>query len=485
MKISYVLALAVSVLAVSVCGQTSAPARSIGSAIIDSLTRGEVELTIPQVGVEVERVTLDNGMILYLYEDHRFPLFNVSAMIRCGGVYDPSEKVGLSGLVGTVMRTGGSKSVSGDSLNTLLEYIGGTLETGIGSESGSATLSVLSKDTDLGLRLLADVLRNPVFPQEKLDLARTDVRDQIRRRNDDPNRLVSLYFDRTIYGDHPYGRILEWASVKGITVEDMVAYHQRFIVPNSVMLAVSGDFNKSELMSRIQQYFGDWPRSLQSLPEIPAVTLTWQPGVVQVNKDISQAYIRIGELGIKRDNPDRFAIALMNYILGGGSFTSRLTSRVRSDEGLAYHVSSAFETGSRDYGTFSASCQTKSSTAHKAISIITEEIEKISVDGVTDQELRDAQNSLTNRLVFSFETASGIVSNLMSLEFDGYPSDYYQTYLANYRKVTTEDIKAVAQKYLKKDRLTFLVVGKPESFEKPLTDFGPVTNIEPPQPVLD
>jgi zinc protease len=175
----------------------------------------------------------------------------------------------------------------------------------------------------------------------------------------------------------------------------------------------------------------------------------------------------------------------MNYILGGGSFTSRLTSRVRSDEGLAYHVSSSFDIGSRDYGTFSASCQTKSSTAYKAIRIITDEIEKIGADGVTEQELKDAQNSLVNRLVFNFETASSIVRNLMSLEFDGYPADYYQTYLANYRKVTPADIKTVAQKYLQKDRLTFVVVGKPESFEKPLTEFGPVRDIEPPQPVLE
>jgi zinc protease len=367
----------------------------------------------------------------------------------------------------------------------LLEYIGGTLETSIGDESGTATLSVLSKDTDLGLRLLADVLRNPAFPQDKLDLARTDIKDQIRRRNDDPNRLVSTYFDWTIYGDHPYGRILEWASVKSITVDDMLAYHRRFIVPNSTMLAISGDFNRAELMSWIQQYFGDWQKSAEPLPETPPVSLTWKPGVVQVKKDISQAYIRIGELGIKRDNPDRFAVALMNYILGGGSFTSRLTSRVRSDEGLAYHVSSSFDIGSRDYGTFSASCQTKSSTAYKAIRIITDEIEKIGADGVTEQELKDAQNSLVNRLVFNFETASSIVRNLMSLEFDGYPADYYQTYLANYRKVTPADIKTVAQKYLQKDRLTFVVVGKPESFEKPLTEFGPVRDIEPPQPVLE
>jgi predicted Zn-dependent peptidase len=461
------------------------PTRSVASKVIDSLSQGKIELTIPKVGAGVDRVALDNGLVVFLYEDHKLPLFNISATIRCGGIYDPLEKNGLSGLVGTVMRSGGTKSISGDSLNVLLEFAGASLETSAGTESGSASLSVLSKDTDLGLRLLADVLRNPVFPQDKLDLAKTDLKNQIRRRNDNPGRLVSTYFSNTLYGDHPYGRILEWSTVKGITVPDLIDYHRRFFVPNGIILGISGDFNKTELLAKIREYFGDWQKSSQPLPEKPAVSLTYRPGVYQVRKDINQAYMTIGELGIKRDNPDRFAVDLLNYVLGGGSFTSRLTSRVRSDEGLAYHVGSSFSINSRDYGTFAADCQTKSSTAYKATKIITEEIANIRKDGVTEQELKDAQNSLVNRLVFNFDTASDIVRSLMSLEYDGFPPDYYEKHLDNYRKVTLAEIKQVAQKYLQPDKLTYIVVGKPETFEKPLTEFGKVTNIEPPKPAIE
>ncbi len=459
--------------------------KSVGAKVIEGLSQEKIQLTIPSVGAGVERVVLDNGMTVFLYEDHRFPLLNATAMIRCGSIFDPLEKNGLSSLVGTVIRSGGTKSISGDSLNILMEFAGGSLEFQVGTESGSATLGVLSKDTDLGMSLLADLLRNPAFPQDKLDLAKTDMKNMIRRRNDDPNRVASAYFSNTIYGDHPYGRMLDWSSVKTITVEDLADYHKRFIVPNSIVLGISGDFDKKAILAKIKKYFGDWQKSVQSLPEKPAVTAEYHPGVYQVNKDISQAYLIIGELGIKRDNPDRYAVDLLNYILGGGSFTSRLTGRVRSDEGLAYHVSSSFDINSRDLGTFAANCQTKSSTAYKAIRIISEEIAKIRTDGVTADELKDAQNSITNRLVFSFDSAAKIVRNLMALEFDGYPSDFYEQYLDNYAKVTQADIKAVAEKYLKSDQLTLIVVGKPDAFEKPLDEFGTITNIELRKPVLE
>jgi zinc protease len=478
-------AITLLILAAATTQAQTPTAKSIASKTIESLSKGKIELTIPRLGAGVERLTLDNGLTLYFYEDHKLPLFNITAMVRCGSIYDPLEKNGLSSLVGTVMRSGGTKTVSGDSLNILLEYIGGSLETSIGTESGSASLSVLSKDQDLGLKLLADLIRNPAFPQEKLDLAKTDIKNQIKRRNDTPGRMVSTYFSNTIYGDHPNGRILDWSSVKGLTVQDLVDYHQRFFTPNSIFLGISGDFDKKDLLSKITQYFGDWKKSSQPLPSQPEVALTYHPGVYQVKKDITQAYLMIGELGIKRDNPDRYAVGLLNYVLGGGSFTSRLKSRVRSDEGLAYSVGSSFNIDSRDYGTFAAQCQTKSATAYKATKIITEEIEKIRKDGVTEQELEDARNSIINSLVFRFDTSPKIVNNLMSLEYDGYPQDYYEKYLDNYRRVTLTDVKQVAQKYLKPDQLTYIVVGNPETFEKSLSEFGKITNIEPAKPVID
>jgi len=465
-------------------GQTET-AKSPGSKIVESLTKEEISLTIPRVGVDVDRVALDNGLVIYLYENHKLPLFNIQTLIRCGSVHDASEKDGLSDLVGTVMRTGGTKTITGDSLSMLMEYIGGNLEANIGGENGTVSLSVLSKDADLGLKLFVDLLRSPAFPQDKLDLAKIDIKNNIKRRNDNPGSIVNRYFYNLLYGDYPSGRVLEWASVKNITAQELADYHRRFFTPNNIMIGIYGDFNKTEILAKLRALLADWPQAITALPAPPEVEFKYHPGVYQIRKDLNQSSIMIGQLGIKRNNPDRYAVRLLNYILGGGSFTSRITSRVRSDEGLAYHASSNFNTDSRDYGVFDAECQTKSASTYKATSIIMEEINKIRNDGVTSEEFEGARNAVINSSVFLFDTPGKIINRLMSLEFDGLPPDFYNDYLNKFRRITLADIKSAAQKYLKPDQMTFVIVGNPDAFEKPLDEFGPVTNIELTEPVTE
>ena len=252
-----------------------------------------------------------------------------------------------------------------------------------------------------------------------------------------------------------------------------------------MIVGIAGDFKKDELIARLNALVGDWPKS-ETLPAVPPeVTFGVKPGVYEVLKDVNQANIRIGQMGIRRDNPDRYAISLMNYILGGGSFTSRLTSRVRSDEGLAYRAGSSFDIDSRDYGVFAAFCQTKSSTCYKATKIIMEEISKIRAEGATQEELDEARNAAINRFVFNFDTSGRIIQNLISLEYNGYPTDYYDNYISNVSKVTLTDIKTVAEKFFDPSQMTFVVVGKPETFDKPLSEFGQVTTIELTEPVLE
>jgi zinc protease len=458
---------------------------SAGSKIAKGLPKDPIKLNAPKIGAEVERIVLDNGIILFLYKDSSLPLVNVNVMLHGGGLFDPTGKEGLARIAGTVMRTGGSKTISGDSLNILMEYIGGSLETSMGSESGSASVNLLSKDIDLGLRLLADILRNPAFPEDKLELAKADIRNGIKRRNDNPDNIANRYFSNIIYGEHPIGRILEWASIKGITTQDLFDFHKRFYIPNNIMIGISGDISKPNMLNKIKQYFGDWPKSDLTVPPYPPMELKFNPGVYQVKKDLNQSSIMVGHLGIKYDNPDRYAINIMNYILGGGSFFSRLTTRIRSDEGLAYHASSSFSIDSRDYGTFIMECQTKSASTHRAIEIMMEEVAKIQKEGVTPAELNDAKDAVINRFVFKFDNPNKILNSLMALEFDGYAADYYEKYLDNYRKITLDDIKRVAKQYLQPSQLSFLVVGNPDQFEKPLTDFGNITNIELLPPITE
>jgi zinc protease len=451
--------------------------QSEGSKIIAGFKYPQLKWSVPEVGKEVQREVLDNGIILYMMQDHRLPLINVSVMIHCGDVYSPLDRMAVPEITGDVMRAGGTTHIDADSLNALLEMIGGRLETAVNYESGDASLDILSKDTELGISLLADVLRNPAFPEDKIELVKSQMKTNIKRRNDSPGGIVSREFNHIIYGDHPEGRILEWAYVEPVTRQDLINYHDKYFAPNNIMMGITGDFDPVEIKNLLNKYFGDWQKKDVDLPSIPAVVDTPKPGVYMIYKDVNQASIRFGELGIDRDNPDRFAVSVMNYILGGGSFTSRMTSKVRSDEGLSYSVGTRYETDTRDLGVWYAFCQTKLSTTYKAMRLMLDEVERIRQGLVTDEELKSAKDSYINRYVFNFTTPDRIVDRLMELEFEGRPSNELQTYIENVRKVTKEDVLRVAQKYLIPENITYVVVGNPEKFDKPLDEFGKVTDI--------
>jgi zinc protease len=460
-------------------------ASSPGSKIVNSLKYEDINWKIPRIGKEVQRVVLANGMTVFLLPNRELPLVEAFVLIRTGDIYEQTDKMAIPDLTGTIIRSGGTKSMSPDSLNTLLEFMAASIETGISTESGTAWMSVLSKDIDLGFKVLADILMNPAFSQEKLELEKSLIKESIRRRNDSPGDITSREFDHLIYGEHPYGRILEWEYVKNIKREDLIAYHGKYFHPNNVMLAVSGDFTTGTILATINKAFAGWQKKTIEFPQMPTVAFDYKPGIYLIEKDISQANIELGQLGIKRDNPDRYAISLMNYILGGGSFTSRMTTQVRSNEGLAYHVGSSFDIGRRDYGMFKAECQTKNSTAHKAVSLMLDEIKKTRLNPVDTSEFAMAQDAYINQFVFSFTSPGQIVNQLMSLEYNGYPQDYYEKYLDNIRAVTIADIQRVAENYLKPENLTFLIVGKPSEFDAPFDDIGQVKTIPLTEPKID
>lgn len=477
---TYMLSLLLLAAAVHVSAQ-----QSEGAKIISHFQYPDLKWSVPEVGKEVQRTVLDNGLTVYLMENHRLPLLNVTALVRCGEAYVPMKDMAIPEITGDVMRTGGTTHIAPDSLNGLLESIGGSLESSIGYDNGRATLSVMSKDTELGMKLLADLLRNPAFPEDKIDLKKDQMKTDIKRRNDDPRGILRREFSHIIYGDHPEGRILEWAGIKPVTRQELIDYHDRYFVPNNIMIGITGDFDSNQILSLVKKYFGDWQKKEVDLPPIPPVNETPKPGVYLVRKDINQTNIRFGHLGIDRDNPDRYAVSVMNFILGGGSFSSRMTSKVRSDEGLAYSVGTRYSIDEPDEGTFYAYCYTKARTTHKAMRLMLDEVERIRQGEVSAEELASAKDSYINRFVFDFTSPDQIVNRLMSLEFDHRPPDLLKNYIDNIRKVTREDVLRVARKYLRPQDITFVVVGNPDTFEKPLDDFGPITTIDLTEPKLD
>lgn len=458
---------------------------SEGSKLVDKLEFDEIDWNVPKLGEDVAVDTLPNGIVLFMMEDHRLPVFNIRGLVRTGSMYEPAELAGLASLTGSVMRTGGTETLDPDKLNEELEYIAAEVETWISDESGGIRMNCMSKDIDKGLELLADVLMNPAFRQDQIDLQKDKSKEDIRRRNDRPGSICSREFSHLIYGDHHYGSILEWATLKNVTREDMVAFHEKYFVPNNVWFGVTGDFEIEDIKTRISSAFADWQPSEIDFPEVAEVKREPNPGVFLINKDISQSNLRFGIIGVNMYNSDRFAIAIMNYILGGGSFTSRMTTEVRSNMGLAYSVGCNFDTGSRDLGMYYAYCQTKTETTYKAISEMVSQIRKMKEEEVSDYELNSAKDSYINRFVFRFTDPSSIVAQLMNLEYDGMPRDFYETYLDEVRAVNKSDVLRVAKEYLDVKNMTFLVVGNSEGFEAPLDEFGAIEMVELEDPVVD
>ena len=429
---------------------------------------------------KVDRVVLENGMILYLLEDHDLPIFNITARIRTGAIYEPQEKAGLASLTGYVIRSGGTVSMPPDKMNEELEFMAVSVETAIDRESGSANLSTLRKDIDKSLKIFADVLMNPAFPEDKIRMRKDEVVESIRRENDNPAQIAQREFRKIMYDSkHPYSRKVEGTleSIEKITRDDMITFHKKYFHPNNIILGISGDFNKDEIVKKLNTVFAGWKKEEIQFPEVPKVDSRFEKAVFYVYKDINQANVIMGHQGIHRKSPDYFPVMIMNFILGGGSFTARIPGRIRSDEGLAYSAYSAFQTA-RDIGIFFVSCQTKLESTNRAISIALEELEKIRKSPIDKAELAQAKETFMNQFVFRFTTSASIVGQKVDIEYEELPLNYLETYLDNVQAVTHEDVQRVARKYLHPDEIKILVVGDKEKFDKPLDSFGKVNVIE-------
>jgi predicted Zn-dependent peptidase len=426
-----------------------------------------------------ERVVLDNGMVVYLLPDPELPLVTVTTLVRTGSIYDPAEKIGLADLTGSVMRTGGTERMSGDAVDEELEYLAANISIGIGTESGGATLDVVKKDFRRGLSIFADLLRRPAFDPAKLELAKRQALETIRRRLDSPSGITAREFRKLVYGpEHPFGRESTTETVSRVTRDDLLAFHRRYFVPDSIILGVSGDFDKTQMLAAMQEVFGDWQRQPVVLPVIPPVTPassgTARP-VFLVQRNLTQTHLRVGQLSVKEDDPDYFALALLDDILGGNSFTSRLFRDVRSRQGLAYSVGSAIRPGHMVPGVFLMHALTKAPTTYQALNSILEQFDRLRQEPVSDLELQQAKDAFLNSFVFSFADAGQVVGRLMDLEYNGLPPDFLQRFRDGVVSLTKEDLLRVARKHLHPDRLIILAVGKAEDFEKPLTAFGQVT----------
>lgn len=426
-----------------------------------------------------ERVTLANGLVVMLLEDHELPLVDVRAMVRTGSRLEPAEKVGLADLVGRVLRSGGTESMPSDELDDLLEDRAASIETFIGIDSGAAFMSCLADDFPEMLGVFADILRRPAFEQAKLDVAKNQAMSAIARQNDNVNAVAAREFQELIYGsESPYARSATYATVGAVSRDDLVAWHRKYFHPNRVILGLAGDFDVQEARELVAKVFGDWPRG----PDVDDPEAGYRkepaPGVFFIEKnDVTQSTVGIGHLGITRDNPDFYAVELMNQVLGG-SFAARLFTRVRSQKALAYNVGGGVRSDWDHPGVFQMTLNTKTETTAAGIDALLAEAKNITAEPPTDEEVERARSGILNSFVFRAISTRQILDQQMTYQYFGYPLDWQERYRKGIESVTTAEVLRAAEKHIHPDRFAILVVGPKEGRDRPLSDFGEVRTID-------
>jgi zinc protease len=428
---------------------------------------GEIKLP------EYERYQLDNGMIVYLMENHELPLVNGRALIHTGSRVEPASEVGLAELTGGVMRTGGTVQHPPDELNQMLEQRAASVETNIGDTSGSAAFAALSEDLDTVFGLFAEVLQQPAFVENQLELAKTQMKGSIARRNDSPDQIAQREFNKLIYGENsPYARIPEYSSLNNITREDLVKFYQQYYYPNNMILGIEGDFDSAKMKATIEQTLGKWKANPNfKKPQLPEVSQAKTGGVFFVNQpQLTQSNVLIGHIGGKFANPDYPELDVMNGVMNG--FGGRLFNEVRSRQGLAYSVYGYWSPRFDYPGMFISGGQTRSDATVQFVKAIQEEIKRIQTQPVTPQELAFAKESTLNSFVFNFQDPAQTLSRLMRYEYYGYPKDFLFTYQKQVEDTTVEDVQRVAKEHLKPEKLVFLIVGNQGAINPPLTQLA-------------
>jgi zinc protease len=398
--------------------------------------------------IDAKREVLPNGMVLFFAEKHNLPIVKATLLIKASPVNESPGKAGLANLVADLLMEGTGSRTS-EQISEETEFIGAGLDASVEKDFTQVSLSVLKKDMDKGFDLLSDIILNPVFPEEEITREKELIIGSLRQMEEEPGFIAGKAFREAVYGAHPYGRLTEGTqeTIDSITRKDILEFHRVYYRPNNAILSVVGDLSHEELKTLLESYLSLW--EMRGIPSEPSseIAVQKEPVVIRIDRDLTQANIIIGHLGIRRSNPDYYAISVMNYILGGGGFASRLMTRIRDDMGLAYDVHSLFASN-RDRGIFRAGVQTKNESAKTAIAVIIEEMKRMQGESVSDEELKDAKAFLTGSFPRRLDTMGKIANFLALTEFYGLGIDYDKRYPEYIGAITQEDVMRVAQKYL-------------------------------------
>jgi zinc protease len=424
------------------------------------------------------RVKLSNGMVAYLVPDRGTPLVTVHVLMRCGPQLDPAGKEGLAAMCANLLTRSGTAKLTAEQVETRVAGLGAQLDSNtggggggffglggvpIGPSEGRATINLLSKDVDAGLELLTSCLRGPAFQADRVKLYKEQALQNMKRRNDESGDIEEREWSALERGEsHWSNRWTTKASLDGITVDDLRAFQKRYVGPKNFLLAVAGDFDRAAMVKKLEAAFAKWPAPGEKPGPPPAPAEPAKSGWFMVEKDVNQGRVSIGLPSLDRYDPDWAAARVMNDILGGGGFTSRLVNRIRSDEGLAYSVNSRIEGGTYYAEPWRLVFQSKVRSVAYATEIAMAEIRKMRDSLVTASELEASRNKFVESLPVQFETANAIAGALAVEELTGrYEKDpaYYADYAKRLNAVTAADVQRVAQRLLEPSKMAVLMVG--------------------------
>ncbi|MEE9182604.1 MAG: pitrilysin family protein [candidate division NC10 bacterium] len=418
-------------------------------------------LVLPRLAVAASlgrRVELESGLTLLMAERPGLPMVTIKILVKAGSSQEPKEKAGLANLTAILLPLG-TVSRTALEISETIEFVGGGLSADASRDTTTLSLTVLRKDLELGLELLADVLLHPAFREAEIARKVRELKGGIRQKQEDPGTVAREAFAAALFGDHPYGRPVEGIeeSLDRITRQDLLDFYRRYYVPNNSILATAGDVTLGEFQGYLDKYFKGWARTAVPAAGPARVASPAGKKVVQIDRKVTQAHIVWGHLGIARKNPDYYALSVMNLILGGGGLTSRLMQAIREERGWAYDVHSFFS-ARRLTGPFVVGLQTKNETASSAIDEVLRQIRRIREEGVTPDELEEAKGFLTGSFPLRIDTNQDVVSFLAGIEYYGLGMDYPERYPEIIRAVTREDILRVARKYLHPDQGIIVVI---------------------------
>ncbi|MCE5313062.1 MAG: insulinase family protein [Nitrospiraceae bacterium] len=412
--------------------------------------------------LDKKEIKLENGLTIIYVQRTGLPVVMASMLIKASPLYEPAQKPGVAYLT-SAMLTEGTSTRIGLQISKETEFMGASLGASTNSDFTMISLSVLKKDAAKGFELFSDVVINPVFPESELIRKKRILKGSLLQREEDPSYVVEKRFMKELFGpQHPYGRLVSGSpdEIDRITRTDLQEYHRQKYRPDHALLSVVGDISHEELVALAKKYFSNWHAAGSDgiKKADAAIKPLASTKAILIDKKTTQASIILGHPGISRSNPDYYAVSVMNYILGGGGFASRLMDAVREKRGLTYGIYSHFN-ALKEPGAFSVEVQTKNESAEEVLGLIKSEIRRMRTEQVSDSELGDAKSFLTGSFPRRFETSGKIADFLVAARFYGLPEDYIRKYSSYINSVTKQDVLRVAQKYLFDANYVIVIAG--------------------------